>query len=187
MLEPADAYALARHLRDRGENVVGTEDVLARYAHAAWLTDGFPVFLLNTAGSLDVCVFLKEGRCSVYEARPRACRLYPFFIAPGSRGRDLQYLLCTEKSHHFEGGAVTVRDWLAQNFSKEARAALKADYEALAVIGRNLRAASEEQSRALTVQFLYYRYFTYELDQPFLPQFLSNLEKLEDLTGEALR
>jgi len=70
MLEPMDAYRLARHLRDQGEPVTGIEDVLAQYSHAAWLADSLPIFLLDTVGSLDVCVFLKAGRCSVYEAHP---------------------------------------------------------------------------------------------------------------------
>ena len=35
----------------------------------------------------------------------------------------------------------------------------------------------------LAFQFIYYRYYNYELDAPFLPQFLANLDKLKRLTG----
>ena len=42
---------------------------------------------------------------------------------------------------------------------------------------------STEEFQHLLFQFLYYRYYNYELDQPFLPQFLSNLEQLKKLTG----
>lgn len=101
MLEPIDVYRLTRHLREQGEPVSGIEDVLENYAHASWLEDRFPVFLLNTVGAMDVCVFLKEGRCSIYEARPHVCRVYPFSVAAGERGRDFRYFLCKEKSHHF--------------------------------------------------------------------------------------
>lgn len=183
MLEPMDAYNLARYLRNQGEPVESTEDVLARYAHAGWLAGNFPIFLLNTAGEAESCVFLKDGRCSIYEARPRVCRIYPFQAAPGSRGRDFHYLLCTEKSHHFTDGTVKVKDWLSQNFSKEARAALKADYDAVPVIGQNIRNMGSKRLNHLFFQFIYYRYFHYALDKPFLPQFLSNLEKLKKLTG----
>lgn len=183
MLEPMDVYRLARHLRDRGEPVSGTEDVLARYAHASWLTDRFPVFLLNTGEPLDSCVFLNDGRCSVYEARPRVCRMYPFTAAPGERGRDFLYYLCLEKPHHFADGVVKPKDWLVENFAREARDALKADYYALPAISRNIRAMNAEEFQQLTFQFLYYRYYNYELDAPFLPQFLANLEKLKELTG----
>lgn len=183
MLEPMDIYRLARHLRNQGEPIVGTEDVLAQYAHVSWLADNFPIFLLNTVGTLDACVFLKDGRCSVYEARPLVCRMYPFSAAPGKRGRDFLYFLCTEKSHHFSDGMVTVKDWLSQNFVREARDALKADYDAIPIIGRNIQAMGAETFRERLFQFLYYRYYNYELDEPFLPQFRSNLDQLQKLTG----
>lgn len=183
MLEPMDIFRLARHLREQGEPMVGTEDVLAEYAHPSWLDGIFPIFLLNTAGTMDECTFLKVGRCRVYEARPQVCRIYPFSAAPGSKGRDFQYFLCTEKPHHFADGIVTVRDWLSQNFSKDAKAALKADYDALSIIGPNIQTMGEEQFKKMAFQFIYYRYYNFELDDPFLPQFLANLEKLKDLTG----
>lgn len=183
MLEPMDAYYLARYLRERSEPVEGTEDVLAQYAHPAWLADNFPVFLLNTVGTMDVCVFLKGGRCSVYDARPRVCRMYPFSVGPGSRGRDFQYFLCTEKSHHFTGGMVTVKNWLSRNLSRETRAVLKAEYEALPILGQNIRAMGAEQFQRLIFQFMFYRYYHYDLDEPFQPQFISNLKKLKELTG----
>ncbi len=183
MLEPMDAYRLARYLREQGKPVFGTEDVLANYAHASWLEDRFPIFLLNTVGTMDVCVFLKEGRCSVYEARPHVCRMYPFTAAPGERGRDFCYFLCTEKSHHFADGLVTPKSWFSENFPREAREVLKADYAALPVLGRNIQAMGAEKFQDLLFRFLYYRYYNYELDKPFLPQFLSNLEQLKELTG----
>ncbi len=186
MLEPMDIYNLARYLRDLGETVAGTEDVLAQYAHASWLADRLPIFLLNTVGTKNVCTFLRDGRCSVYEARPRVCRLYPFTVAPGSRGRDFQYLLCTEKSHHFSGGVVTTKDWLSQNFSKDAKSVLKADYEALPLLGQNIRAMGEEQFKRIAFQFIYYRYYNYELDEPFLPQYEKNMEALKGILQQVV-
>lgn len=183
MLEPLDCYQLARHLRDRGEPVSGIEDVLAQYAHAAWLLDNFPIFLLNTVGLSDVCTFLKNGRCTVYEARPRVCRIYPFTVAPGERGRDFRYLLCKEKPHHFTDGLVTVRNWLSENFTQESREALKADFAVLPLLNRNIQAMGTEKFQSLLFQFLYYRYYNYDLDRSFLPQLRSNLEQLRKLTG----
>lgn len=183
MLEPMDTYRLARYLREHGNPVAGTEDVLAQYAHASWLGDNFPIYLLNTGGTLDACVFLKDGRCSVYDARPQVCRMYPFSAAPDERDLDFRYFRCTEKSHHFAGGVVTFKDWLSENFTQEARKALRADYDVIPLLSRNLRAMSAEEFQHLLFQFLYYRYYNYELDAPFLPQFLANLEKLKELTG----
>lgn len=183
MLEPMDLYLLARFLRDRGEAIEGTEDVLERYTHVDILDGRLPIFLLNTVGTEDTCVFLKDGRCSVYEVRPRTCRLYPFTVAPGDRGRDFLYYLCTERRHHLTGGKVLVKDWMYQNFSKEARQFLKADYDALPVLGKNTKEQGEQEFRKILFQFLFYRYYNYDLDRPFLPQFLENTEKLKELTA----
>lgn len=183
MLEPIDIYYLTRYLREQGKPVIGPEDMLADYARAIWLEDVFPIFTLNTVGELNDCIFLKEGRCSVYEARPHVCRMYPFSAAPGEKGRNFRYLLCTERPYHFSDGIVIAKDWFSQNFSKETRDALKADYDALPTIGQDIRDMGKERFKKHLFQFLYFRYYNYELDEPFLPQFLSNLEKLKKLTG----
>lgn len=179
MLEPMDVYRLGKHLRAKGEPIEGTEDVLSRYAHPSMLNGGFPIFLLNTVEPEDACVFLRDGGCAVYEARPRVCRLYPFTVAPGVKGRDFEYFLCTERAHHFGGGSVLVKDWLYVNFPREARDFLRADFDGAAALGRLLRGMEEDARKRTLFPFLMFRYYDYDLDQPFLPQFLSNLECLK--------
>lgn len=44
MLEPLDAYRLAQHLKRSGA-VAEMEDVYAKYAHAAVLAEGYPMWL----------------------------------------------------------------------------------------------------------------------------------------------
>lgn len=186
MLEPMDLYRLGRHLREKGEQVEGIEDVISRYAHPSLLDGNFPVMLLNTVGTdaVQVCAFLKAGCCSVYEARPRVCHMYPFSAKPAESGGGFQYFLCTERTHHFTGSAVQVKDWFRQNFSKEARAFLRAEYDAAPAIGQAIRRLGEEQFQKMLFCFLYYRYYNYDLDQPFLPQFQRNLAELKMLLSE---
>ncbi len=183
MLEPMDIYCLSRFLRDRGEPIEGPEDMLARYTHPDMLAERLPIFLLNTEGPEDACVFLKDGRCSVYEARPRVCRMYPFAAVPGERGRDFLYCLCTERPHHFTGGTISVKDWFYENFPKESRSFLKEDFDALPILGKNVAAMGEWRFKSLIFQFLFYRYYNYDLDRPFLPQFYANTEELKRLTA----
>ena len=83
----------------------------------------------------------------------------------------------------FRSGMVTVKHWISENFTREAKDGMKADYDVIPILGENVRAMSTEEFQHLLFQFLYYRYYNYELDQPFLPQFLSNLEQLKKLTG----
>lgn len=175
MLEPMDIYRLGRHLRAKGKPIEGTEDVLCLYAHPALLDHGFPVFLLNT--DADACVFLRDGKCTVYEARPRVCRLYPIAVAPGTK--DFRYFLCTERTHHFSGGTISVNDWLNANFAGEDRSFLRADFDGAAELGRLLYSMREDTRQKTLFPFLLFRYYDYDLDKPFLPQFLSNLESLK--------
>ena len=90
MPEQLDAYRLARFLRERGE-VEFMEDFYTKYTYPDMLEGFFPIFLMNIAGPDDSCVFLENGRCSVYEARPRVCRLYPFTAFPGQRGKAFNF------------------------------------------------------------------------------------------------
>lgn len=124
-------------------------------------------------------MFLRDNGCGVYEARPRVCRLYPFTVAPGTKGKDFEYFLCTERTHHFGGGSISVKDWLYVNFPRNDRAFLRADFDGAAVLGRLLRGMEQDARRRTLFPFLLFRYYDYDLDQPFLPQFLSNLESLK--------
>ena len=178
MLEPLDIYRLSRYLRDQGETVGGPEDVLDRYAHPA-LIEGLPIYQLNSVGDDHACVFLKDGRCAVYDARPQVCRMYPFGTAPGSRGKDFNFYLCTERRHHFGTGSVRVKDWLSENLSKETKEFYKVEYEVLPLLGRTLKAIGEERFKRLLFQLLYYLYFGYDLEKPFLPQYEGNMTALK--------
>ena len=183
MPEQIDAYRLARFLRERGE-VEYMEDFYTRYTYPDMLEGFFPVFLINTVDPDDSCVFLKDGRCSVYEARPRVCRLYPFTAFPGQRGKAFHFFQCMDNnSAHFSDGKILVKDWMYQNFSREDREFLTAESDTLIELGRLLKAMSTDGRKENLFQILYYRYYNYDLDQPFLPQFRSNLEQLRKLTG----
>ena len=83
MLDPFDIYNLSKHLREQGQEIIGTEDMLAQFAHPNLLEGIYPIFQVNTEGADHACVFLKDDRCSVYEARPQVCRMYPFGVSPG--------------------------------------------------------------------------------------------------------
>lgn len=183
MLDALDAYRLAKHLREHGECIEGTDDVLSRYAEPA-LVECYPIFRVKTAGKDAACIFLKDGKCSVYGARPQVCRLYPFTVAPGSKGRDFQYLLCTERDHHFGRGSVTVKDWMSENFPKEAREFSRAQNEWFPRIARGIHALGDTGRKRALFRILYYLYYGYDLDKPFLPQYEANMEELEKALSE---
>ena len=187
MPEQIDAYRLARFLRERGE-VEYMEDFYTRYTYPDMLEGFFPVFLINTVDPDDSCVFLKDGRCSVYEARPRVCQLYPFTAFPGQRGKAFHFFQCMDSnSAHFSDGKILVKDWMYQNFSREDREFLTAESDTLLELGRLLKAMSTDGRKENLFQILYYRYYNYDLDQPFMPQYKENTEELKRILQELLR
>ena len=76
MVESLDLYRLARFLK------MEMSDIILQYTDTTFLAWGFPVFMLKTTPPADACIFLKESRCSVQNAKPRACRLYPLGVGP---------------------------------------------------------------------------------------------------------
>ena len=187
MPEQIDAYRLARFLRERGE-VEYMEDFYTKYTYPDMLEGFFPVFLINTVDPDDSCVFLKDGRCSVYEARPRVCRLYPFTAFPGQRGKAFHFFQCMDSnSAHFSDGKILVKDWMYQNFSREDREFLTAESDTLLELGRLLKAMSTDGRKENLFQILYYRYYNYDLDQPFMPQYKENTVELKRILQELFR
>ena len=191
MVESLDAYRLARYLRTKGELIEGIEDFLFRYCDPEPLTEeGFPIYMLKTKVPNGSCIFLTDGRCSVYPARTRTCRIYPLTVGPGERGRDFEYCLCFDRNqqYHFNGGKVSVKDWFYRNFPRMEKEYLKQEYAAITEIGKRMRSISPELCKQMTFQVLFYRYYNFDLDQPFLEQYAQNtrllLEKLRQFKVE---
>ncbi len=186
MLEPLDAYHLARFLRDCGE-AEQVEDVYGLYTHPDLLEDCYSIFLLNTAEPDDACIFLEDNRCRVYEARPKVCRIYPFSVNFGQRGKAFEFYRCIDShASHYSDGKVLVKDWMYQNFKREDREFLTAESAVLPDLGHQLRALGPEKLERNLFQILYYRYYNYELDEPFLPQYVKNMEALTGILQDVL-
>ena len=185
MLEPYDVYQLALHFQCEAQSV-RPEDICAQYAHPMPLEPYFPIFLLNTAGEDHHCIFLNGNHCSVYARRPRACRMYPFTVDAGRRGKDFEYFLCTDYPGHFGKGRIRVSDWFYENFPKDARRFVKADYAAIRQYGKLLQQMTPAQVEHSLFQLLFYRYWNYDLSKPFQEQFEHNHRQLLAFLQEQL-
>lgn len=191
MVESLDAYRLAKYLRDRDPSISTIDEMLTRYCEPMPLTDTcFPIFTLKTTGPDDSCIFLKNGLCSIYEARPRTCRLYPFSVGPGERGHDFEYCLCfdSNQQYHFSGGKVSVKDWFYHNFPRLDKEYLKQEYASIAEIGKRMRSIDPMLDKQVVFQVMFYRYYNFDLDAPFLTQYEQNtrllLEQLRRFESE---
>ena len=175
MLEPLDAYLLGRFMRQRGDEIQSIEDVYSRYSKPMLLDHGFPIFVLKTVGPEHACVFLQDGRCQVYESRPRVCRLYPFSATGGRRGRRFAFYQCLDDHQgHFNGSKVSIKDWMYQNFTKDAREFVEANAAAMTELGQLLRELGPKGQQDCLFQLLYYCYYNFDLDRSFMEQYQVN-------------
>ncbi len=182
MLEPYDLFRIARHITHKKRNCSGIEDVIQKYADVKTIGDSvFPVFLLKTRGQRKECVFLEDGRCGIYEARPRACRLYPMGAWPNDAMDGFDYFIATERPSHFKDSAIRAGGWMDRNFSSYDREVTLLDAVAtveLAPILRDLENNGANRDSLLQMMSLH-RYILFETAEPFIPQFMRNIAWLK--------
>lgn len=176
-LESLDVYRLARHLREK-EKVSCVDDVLGKYAEPVLLNEcGYMIYVLKTTGLEESCIFLKNNRCSVHGAKPRACRTYPLEVSPGEKEKYEQ-VLSMEYPHHFRGPQRSVEKWLLRYFTKEDQEFLDCDSGSALRIAGLLKAVPKGEIAYAINLFIYYKYVALDLDKPFLEQFRENNENL---------
>lgn len=176
-LEALDTYRLAKHFREQGESVVCMDDILSRYAEPVLLNEcGYFVYMLKTTGADDACIFLKDNRCTIQAAKPRACRTYPLSAEPTETG--FRYHLCAEKPHHFQGKAFKARDFMKRYFTREDQDFINLDFRSTVPIADLLRQIPEKRKKMALILFLRYKYSDFDLDMPFMKQYERNMETL---------
>ena len=89
-----------------------------------------------------------------------------------------RYLFTKERVHHFRGPTVETRAWMKKYFPKEDRAFMQADYAEVRTIAKLLKEIPDARKTEALLHFHRLQYSEYDLDKPFLEQFLRNQEKL---------
>jgi len=174
MAESIDLYRLARFF--------GTEmsEVIMQYTNPAFLAWGFPVFMLKTKPHMDACIFLKDSKCSVYEARPRTCRIYPLGVGPDDEkpGEWLNFIV-SKKKHHFTGRQRLVGDWINKNLTPEDRAFVTADLNYIGELVKLMKALGRRHENRIIELILFFKYTAYDMTGDFMPQYTRNMERLK--------
>ena len=175
VIEPKDGYYLAKHLG------ITVSEFYEKYARMFLLEDvEFPIFTLKVMGKDNSCIFLKGKRCSVQTAKPRTCKMYPFWIHPDNEG-GFVYNLSTEQTHHPKGSLIHVKDWMKDNLSEEDKEFLLADAEVMteiASIYMPIRKIIKDDT-PLIKKIIFYRHIFYETDRPFMAQYYENNKLLK--------
>ena len=73
---------------------------------------------------------------------------------------------------------MSVNEWMYENFIKAERTLFDKETEALPELGRLMRQLTQKQQEQFLFRLLYYRYYNFDLDQPFLEQYDRNQEAL---------
>lgn len=178
MVENLDAYRIAKYLKEHGPPEIDMATVFDEYTVPVLLPGNFPIFMVKTAGQDEACIFLNGDACSIYPARLRVCRLYPFSVDTGEHGQDFIWYQCLERQFHFTGGTVRVKDWFNQNFSREDRAFVLRERDFLPQLGKRILAMEGDVLDAAIREICLLRYAFFDLDEPFLPQYDRNATEL---------
>lgn len=177
-LESLDAFRLTKYLRDRGEPIRCMDDVLAKYAVPVLLHEsGYTVFVLKTIGADDSCIFLKNNKCTIHAANPRACRTYPISVGPDVKGGYEQYL-SMEQPHHYHGSQQSVKKWIQKHCSQQDYDFWNIDLGSAQEIARLLRRIPLEMKGRALLHFLRYKYSDFDLDRSFIDQYRRNNDRL---------
>lgn len=171
-MEILDAYQLGRSLR-----IETTGEVFDKFADPLPVLENYLIFTLKTAGPEQSCVFLQNNLCSIYEHRPRVCRLYPFSTEP-LPGRKFRYVLCHDADHHFSGGQVNVGKWIHDAFKPEIRDFVWHDNMTALHLGLILQQVPPEKRDAALRLTLYLRYFEIDTRRPLKTQYEANHKQL---------
>ncbi|MCH9621603.1 MAG: hypothetical protein S4CHLAM20_10270 [Chlamydiia bacterium] len=101
-LEDQDIENLKRHLK------MTKEELIKKYCRQI----GDKISLIEDSKTYD-CIFLKENKCSLYGARPKQCRVYPFWndVMKNKKTWDNEANHC-EGINHKEGKLFTKEDIL---------------------------------------------------------------------------
>lgn len=176
-IESLDAYRMAKYFREHGKTAEYMDAILYQYADPVSLNEcGYFIYALKTIGPEDACIFLKDNRCTIHAAKPRACRTYPLCAEPVEAG--FHYHLCTEQTHHFQGKTVKVKNFVNRYFTQEDQAFVNLDFRSAIPIAALLRRIPESRKKDALLLFLRYKYSDFDLDKPFQAQYEKNIETL---------
>lgn len=106
VLDPYDVVRLTRYLNQSFESLIGESVALT-------IIDGLILPILHMENDKKQCVFLDEnGRCSVHEARPGICRLFPLGRIYKEDG--FAYFLQTEECKAKNKTKVKIKKWIGE-------------------------------------------------------------------------
>ena len=175
MIEPLDLFRIAKY------TCRSIEETVEEFTEPVMLSWGFPIFVLKTRAFMDSCVFLKNSRCSIHDAKPRACRLYPLSAGPDETDINsiISLMDVKRKNKHTCGPTHRVKDWMDTYFTGEDRRFIRADFQFAAEFAKIKKAIDKKNEERVMQSMFLHRYFMFDLEADFVGQFVRNMAALK--------
>ena len=180
ILTPYDFYRLVRYLKQPMEEVF--RDNCEWYVGP---TSNLPVMVLRKREDGDKsCPFLKENRCSVHEAKPSVCALFPLGRALDNDSGKVMYFL-QDLTCGLRDEEHTVREWLSVLDFPASEAWFMAWSKCISTLVEKLDFLQERLPREefiLTENALFFLLYTkYDMEKDFMEQFENNATTAKEL------
>lgn len=186
LLNPNDLYNLAKELH------LSPQDVVKSYCET-YIGDSsrIPIVRLQPRGSIKRCPFLKDRKCSVHKAKPVVCAMFPIgrclkfeansYSPDKIQECQIEYILngsgCVDgKETH------TVREWFETFSIPLEDEFFRKWHQTISEVGTIIHKAEKIYGESLLDKLwtLIYvsLYLSYDIEEDFLPQYISNAEKV---------
>lgn len=189
LLNPRDMYNLAKELGMTPHEVMNT------YCETYIGSDSrLPVVRLKPRGEIRRCPLLKDRKCSVHNAKPTVCALFPIGRGIAGEKGNIHSLTVKDIRHFFsepgcgdDSETHTVREWLGEfGLSPEDEFFIKWQkclFELSMCFCRLEKKLGADMGPiwSLTGSILY---LMYDIEKPFEPQFSAHLGELHKLISE---
>ena len=194
LLTPKDIYRMAKKLE------VTPKELFERYCETYIGSDSrIPIVRLKPRGSVQHCPLLKDRKCSVHDAKPTVCAMFPIgrcvmmdAKAPSPENiteKDIQFIF-TAPGCGDDSETHTVREWLDEFGIPVADEFFVKWQQTIIELGTLLRKAeksfSEKTLELVWTAVFVALYMAYDTGREFLPQFEQNKEDILSLLCVAL-
>lgn len=188
LVNPLDIFLMAKEMG------LSMRQWMEKYAECYIGADSrFPIVRIQPVGNTRRCPLLKNNRCSIQQAKPSVCRLYPL-------GRSLQYSpgedgkpdLGNAEVIYFHSGCIcgsqigtkTVREWLEESSLLENEAFFVEWSQTISEVIPFIRKMEKEMKQQETMYLIWNMilvllYESYDTKKDFQSQFKENVRTLK--------
>ena len=185
LLNPYDLFRIAKYLKKT------ISDVIDKYCEVYIGKDSkMPVVRAKPKIYNDVCPFLRNGKCSIHDAKPTVCALFPLGRAASPDG-TMKYFI-QDVNCGANRKPVKVKDWIDFFHLKESEEPSEIWSRTLVrlYLGKRKYKIKQNSEEMLNTEIYENLYLKYNTDEEFLPQFERNIEcvekRFQDIVGKSL-